>query len=92
MRLETAPTGPGENIELPIYFLKPHENRPTEILTMLGFTQSIYRWVLLNNRIFIVVDRVPFLIVQPNLQSTPVGNERITDFTVLDKRFPMSQS
>ena len=24
MRLETAPTGPGENIELPIYFLKPH--------------------------------------------------------------------
>ena len=24
VRLETAPTGPGEHIELPIYFLKPH--------------------------------------------------------------------
>jgi len=31
VRLETAPTGPGENIELPNYFLKPHENRPTEV-------------------------------------------------------------
>ena len=30
--------------------------------------------------------------VQPNLQSVPVGNERITDFGVLDKKFPMSQS
>ena len=24
VRRETAPTGPGENIELPNYFLKPH--------------------------------------------------------------------
>ena len=24
VRLETAPTGPGKNIELPNYFLKPH--------------------------------------------------------------------
>ena len=24
VRLEAAPTGPGENIELPNYFLKPH--------------------------------------------------------------------
>ena len=29
MRLQTAPTGPGENIELPIYFLKLHETELT---------------------------------------------------------------
>ena len=29
MRLETAPTGPGANIELPIYFLKLHQTEPT---------------------------------------------------------------
>ena len=26
VRLETAPTGPGEHIELPKYLLKRHEN------------------------------------------------------------------
>ena len=29
MRLKTAPTGSGGNIELPNYFLKPHETAPT---------------------------------------------------------------
>ena len=29
VRLETAPTRPGGNIELPNYFLKPHETAPT---------------------------------------------------------------
>ena len=29
VRLETAPTGPGEHIELPNYFLKLHETAPT---------------------------------------------------------------
>ena len=29
VRLETAPTGPGEHIELPNYFLKPHQTAPT---------------------------------------------------------------
>ena len=29
MRLQTAPTGPGENIELPKYFLKLHQTTPT---------------------------------------------------------------
>ena len=28
VRLETAPTGPGKHIELPNYFLKPHETAP----------------------------------------------------------------
>ena len=26
VQVETAPTGPGEQIELPIYFLKPHSD------------------------------------------------------------------
>ncbi len=30
VRLETAPTGPGENIELPNYFLKPHTDCGTK--------------------------------------------------------------
>ena len=30
VRLETAPTGPGEHIELPIYFLKPHPTVPMQ--------------------------------------------------------------
>ena len=29
VRLQTAPTGPRGNIELPIYFLKRHETAPT---------------------------------------------------------------
>ena len=29
MRLQTAPTGPRRNIELPIYLLKRHETAPT---------------------------------------------------------------
>ena len=29
VRLQTAPTGPGEDIELPIYFLKLHQTEPT---------------------------------------------------------------
>ncbi len=29
MRFTPAPTGPGEHIELPNYFLKPHETAPT---------------------------------------------------------------
>ena len=29
MRLQTAPTGPGEDMELPIYFLKLHQTAPT---------------------------------------------------------------
>ena len=29
VRLETAPTGSGGNIELPDYFLKLHETAPT---------------------------------------------------------------
>ena len=29
MRFQTAPTGPGEDIELPIYFLKLHQTAPT---------------------------------------------------------------
>ena len=28
MRFQTAPTGPGENIELPKYFLKLHQTEP----------------------------------------------------------------
>ncbi len=36
VRLQTAPTGPGENIELPNYFLESHENRPTEVSCGLG--------------------------------------------------------
>ena len=30
VRLETAPTGPGENIKLPKYLLKLHETAPTD--------------------------------------------------------------
>ena len=44
VRLETAPTGPGENIELPNYFLKPHETAPTgieSIYLFLEFTNSL---------------------------------------------------
>ena len=29
MRFQTAPTGPGENIELPKYFIKLHQTEPT---------------------------------------------------------------
>ena len=29
MRFQTAPTGPGEDVELPKYFLKLHQTEPT---------------------------------------------------------------
>ena len=36
VRLQTTPTGPGEDVELPNYFLKPHPTAPT------GAKVSIY--------------------------------------------------
>ena len=32
VRLQTEPTGPGKNIELPKYFLKLHATPPTVVL------------------------------------------------------------
>ena len=40
MRLQTAPTGPREHIELPIYFLKPHETAPTGDISLMVGTVS----------------------------------------------------
>ena len=36
MRLQTAPTGPGEDIELPIYFLKLHLACGTRVRCSIG--------------------------------------------------------
>ena len=37
--VQTAPTGPGENIELPKYFLKLHVTSPTaNVQVIVGFT------------------------------------------------------
>ncbi len=38
VRLETAPTGPEENVELPNYFLRPHKQ--VSILNM----HILHRW------------------------------------------------
>ena len=40
---ETAPTGPGENIELPNYFLKPHLGRKTHINIISGKAEICFR-------------------------------------------------
>ena len=48
MRLQTAPTGPGKNIELPNYFSKPHTDCGTKdyLPTWRGFNELIV--VILN--------------------------------------------
>ena len=52
VRLQTAPTGPGEHIELPIYFLKPHQTAPTGVIAWIfpSPVQSVQ--LILNFTIF----------------------------------------
>ena len=73
MRLETAPTGPGGNIELPNYFFQLHTDCGTKDhlyeKAKLGFTLPVYKQVLLNDRASIVFDRGLLLTVQPNLRN-----------------------
>ena len=49
VRLKTAPTGPGENIELPIYFLKLHPTAPVPTRRASSINRDLER--LINSKV-----------------------------------------